>query len=111
MIKINITSRHFKAHETLQDYIQNNIENLSKYNEEILHADVILSFEKAVNSIKHCEIIVKLKDKILTTKESADEFNKAVDKAINKIEVQLKKYKDKNKKDKHAVNKKIAKTI
>lgn len=111
MIKINITSRHFKAHETLQDYIQNNIENLSKYNEEILHADVILSFEKAVNSIKHCEIIVKLKDKILTTKESADEFNKAVDKAINKIEVQLKKYKDKNKKDKHAINKKIAKTI
>lgn len=111
MIKINITSRHFKAHETLQDYIQNNIENLSKYNEEILHADVILSFEKAVNSIKHCEIIVKLKDKILTTKESADEFNKAVDKAINKIEVQLKKYKDKNKKDKHALNKKIAKTI
>ena len=111
MIKINITSRHFKAHETLQDYIKNEIETLSKYQEEILHADVILSYEKAVNSIKSCEINVKLRDKILAASESSDDYNKSIDKAIDKIETQLLKYKDKNKKEKNNVNKEIIKTI
>jgi len=103
MVKINITSRHFKAHETLQEYIKAKIENLTRFNEEILHSDVILSFEKTVHSVKICEIIMKLRDKIITSKETADEFPKAMDKAINKIETQLLKHKDKhkiNKKDK-----------
>jgi len=97
MIKINITSRHFKAHETLQEYIKSKIENLTRFNEEILHTDVILSFEKAINSVKICEIIMKLRDKIITSKENSDEFTKAIDKATNKIETQLLKYKDKHK--------------
>lgn len=111
MIKINITSRHFKAHETLQDYIKSEVESLDKYHEDILHADVILSFEKAVNSVKNCEIMVKLKDKIITAKESADDFVKSIDKAIDKIETQLLKYKDKHKTEKHNLRKEIIKTV
>lgn len=102
MIKINLTARHFKAHETLQDYLKTEIETLTKYHEEILHADVILSFEKSTNSVKNCELIIKLKDKILTAKESSEEFNKSIDKAINKVKAQLLKYKDK-----HKTNKKL----
>ncbi|HMS65981.1 MAG TPA: ribosome-associated translation inhibitor RaiA [Ignavibacteria bacterium] len=111
MIKTNITSRHFKAHDTLQEYIKGSIDNLSRYNEEILHADVVLSFEKAVNSVKICEINVKLKDKILTTKEESDDFNKSVDKAIDKIETQLLKHKDKHKSEKYNIEKEVIKTI
>ncbi len=110
MIKINVTSRHFKAHETIQDHIENSINNLSKYNEEILHADVILSFEKAINSVKICEIILKLKDKVITAKEESDDFIKSVDKAIDKVETQILKYKDKHKNVKHDNEKKIIKT-
>ncbi|MEO6696097.1 MAG: ribosome-associated translation inhibitor RaiA [Ignavibacteria bacterium] len=97
MIKINITARHFKAHETLQEYIKSKIDGLEKFNEEILHAEVVLSFEKALNSVKICEIIMKLRDKTITSKENSDEFPKAIDKAVNKIETQLLKYKDKHK--------------
>ncbi|MCB0727979.1 MAG: ribosome-associated translation inhibitor RaiA [Ignavibacteria bacterium] len=111
MIKINITSRHFKAHETLQDYIKNEIETLSKYHEEILHADVILSYEKAVNSIKSCEINIKLRDKLIAASESSDDYHKSIDKAIDKIETQLLKYKSKNKKEKNNIKKEIIKTI
>ena len=112
MTKINITSRHFKAHETLQEYIKSKIENLTRYNEEILHSDVILSFEKTVNSVKICEIIMKLRDKIITAKESSDDFTRAIDKTINKIETQLLKYKDKHKvhkKERHDPAKEIIK--
>lgn len=111
MIKVNITSRHFKAHETILEYIQTQIESLTKYHEDILHADVILSYEKSVNSVKNCEISLKLRDKTLTAKESNDDFVKSVDKAVNKIESQLLKYKDKHKTMKHDLKKEIIRTI
>ena len=95
MIKTNITARHFKAHDTLTDYLVQEINSLEKYQTNILHADAILSFEKAVNSVKTCEILLKLKDKTLTAKESSDDFVKSIDKAVDKIQTQLLKYKDK----------------
>ena len=54
---------------------------------------------------KYCEIILKLKDKTLTSKEFSEEFDKAVEKSLLKIETQLYKYKDKNKNPKHTTNK------
>ncbi|HCA43509.1 MAG TPA: ribosome-associated translation inhibitor RaiA [Bacteroidetes bacterium] len=100
-MKITITSRHFKAHETLTAEIESKLNDLSKYNEEILHADVILSYEKPTHSIKISEILVKLKDKLLTAKESDDDFSKSFDKALSKIENQLLKHKDKINSRKH----------
>jgi ribosomal subunit interface protein len=100
-MKINITSRHFKAKESLQELINSKIEELSKYNEDILHADVILFYDKPPLDIKHCEVSIKLKDKILTSKESAEDFERAVDRVIEKIDKQIYKYKDKHKAKKH----------
>ena len=111
MIRVSITSRHFKAHETIQDYIKNEIENLAKYHEDILHADVIFSFEKSINSIKTCEIMLKLRDRIINARESTDDFVKSIDKAVDKVETQILKYKDKHKKEKHDLKKEITKTI
>jgi ribosomal subunit interface protein len=55
--------------------------------------------------------MVKLRDKILTAKESTDDFIKSIDKAIDKIETQILKYKDKHKGEKHDLKKEIIKTI
>ena len=109
-MKINITSRHFKANDTLQEYIKGKLEDLSKYDEAILHADVILSFEDSANSVQRCEIILKLRDKTLTAKEDSDDFNKSVDMAVEKIETQVHKYKDKHKTEKYS-DKDVYKTI
>lgn len=109
-MKINITSRHFKANDSLQEYIKGKIDVLEKYDETILHADVILSFEDASNSVQRCEIILKLRDKIVTAKEDSDDFIKSVDESAEKIEVQIQKYKDKHKTEKYS-DKEIYKTI
>ncbi len=109
-MKINITSRHFKAHDTLQNYIKDKLEELNKYDELIMHADVILSYTKPPHEFKHCEIILKLRDKILTAKEESDDFTKVFDIAFNKVEVQLQKHKDKHKKEKYS-QKEVYKTI
>jgi putative sigma-54 modulation protein len=109
-MKINITARHFKAKDSLQKYIKTRIEELEKYSENILFADVIFSYDKPPADTKYCELIFKLKDKIITAKESAGDFEKATDNAILKVETQLYKYKDKNKTQKHKDNGKF-KTI
>jgi putative sigma-54 modulation protein len=110
MVKTNITCRHFKAHDTLIDYINEKIGHLTKYNEYILHVDVILDYEKSVNSIKNCELIAKVNNKLFTSKESSDDFMKSVDMAIVKIGSQITKYKDKLKKKKFT-NKEMVNSI
>jgi putative sigma-54 modulation protein len=110
-MKINITARHFKARDSLQNYANEKIALLGKYNEDIMYADVVFSFDKPPINDKHCEIKIKLRDKTLATKETSDEFSKAVDKAIEKIEIQLHRYKDKNKTQKYKTDKEIYKTI
>ena len=96
-MKIQITARHFKAKDSTQDYIKEKLESLSKYNETIIRADVILSYDKPPADTKYCEILIKLKDKTLTAKEGSVEFEKAIDLTVDKIEKQLYKVKDKQK--------------
>lgn len=96
-MKVNFTSRHFKLHETLQQQIKEKIESLEKNNQPILHVDVILYYERAINSIKTCELNVKIKDKLFISKEASDDFLKSADKAVERIETQLFKYSDKRK--------------
>lgn len=103
MNNINITARHFKAHQTLIDEIKEKIESIKTYEVKVLHTDVILSFEKATNSIKTAEIIMKINDKSIMSKESSDDYSKSLDMAIEKIEAQLYKYADKHKTNKHHV--------
>lgn len=96
-MKINITARHFRAKASTQTFIKERISELDKYNENIIHTDVILSYDKPPADTKYCEVIIKLKEKTLTAKESAADFEKAIEFAINKIETRLYKLKDKQK--------------
>ncbi len=96
-MKVNFTSRHFKLHETQQQLIQEKIETLERHNHPIVHADVILYFEKSVNSIKTCELHIKVKNKILISKETSEDFLKSTDKAVDRVESQLAKYFDRRK--------------
>ena len=104
-MKIQITARHFKAKESTQDYIKRKVEDLNKYNENIIFADVILSYDKPPADTKYCEIILKLKEKTLTAKESSGDFERAIDLALEKINTQLYKLKDKQKTSKKAKQK------
>lgn len=96
-MKVNFTSRHFKLHETLQNQIQEKVESLDRNSHPIIHVDVILYFERSVNSIKTCELNVKIKNKVLIAKESSDDFLKSADKAVERVESQLFKYFDRKK--------------
>ena len=94
-MNVSITARKFKAHSTLKDFINAEVESLAKYSDSILDVDVILSFQNTSNSVKTAEIIVKVPGQTLTAAESTDDFNKAIVLAIEKLSRQLQKFKTK----------------
>jgi putative sigma-54 modulation protein len=94
-MNIQITSRKFRAKDSLKDFINDEMNSLQKYNDDILEANIVLSYTHARDSIKTAEIVLQVPGKILSVKESSDDFRKAVNIANNKLVRQLKKIKSK----------------
>lgn len=94
-MNISITARRFKAHETLKDFIRDELSSLNKYSEDILNVEVILSYVNSKESIKTAEINLAIPGYTITAKEDSDDFKKSVSAASEKISRQLKKVKTK----------------
>jgi putative sigma-54 modulation protein len=95
-MNVQVTARRFKAHDSLREYAQSQVAKLERYYDNIINADVILSFEKPRDSVKTAEISLGVYGKKIIAKESSDDFVKSIDLAITKLERQLKRYKTKN---------------
>ena len=94
-MNIQITSRKFRAKESLKEFIKNEVSSLEKYNDEIMEANVILSFTHLKESEKTSEIVIKIPGKTLSVSETTDEFEKSVSLAVEKLSRQLRKVKTK----------------
>lgn len=96
-MNINITSRKFKAKDSLKSYITAEVKQLQKFSSDILDADVTLHFTHLKDSIKTAEIKLKLPRKTLVVTESSEEFPKSISSATSKLARQLKNLKSKRK--------------
>lgn len=94
-MNISITSRKFKARDILKEFITAEVKSLEKYNDRILSADVILSYQNSRDSIKIAEIILQVPGQTLTATEFSDEYKKSVSAAVEKLSRQLTKLKTK----------------
>ena len=94
-MNINITSRKFKAKDSLKEFINAEVKALEKYYDGILDADVILSYIHEKDSIKTAEIIVKIPGKTITVSEDSEDFSKSVSAGLDKLKRLLKKEKEK----------------
>ncbi|RKY94669.1 MAG: ribosome-associated translation inhibitor RaiA [Ignavibacteriae bacterium] len=94
-MNINITSRKFKARESLKTFISDEVNSLLKYNDDILDADVILSFQSSKDSIKVAEITLRIPGQSLIATDITDDFEKSVSSTVEKLISQLKKIKSK----------------
>lgn len=90
-----IQSLGFKAGEELEGYIREKLEKL-KPNEHIVRANVTLYLgpDRATQNT-YCEIRLEVPGPDLFIKESAAEFEQAVDSCVNKLQGQLRKAKEK----------------
>ncbi len=92
-MRVEITARHIDLSQNLKEYIESELERLSKIYDRIIDVQVI--FETEAHSQYGVEIIINVPKKQLVIKQKADNETKAIDEAIEKMVRQLKKYKEK----------------
>jgi putative sigma-54 modulation protein len=95
-MKINTQSIHFDADKKLLTFIDEKVNKLNTYYENIVAADVILRLEKSDdNNNKIAEIKLHVKGLDLFAKKQCESFEEAVDNAVDALKIQIKKYKEK----------------
>jgi len=94
-MEVQFTARKFKAHKEIREHALAAVKRLDKFHDGIARADIILSYERGVSSVKTAEINLHVHGSILTAKEPSEEFNKSIDLAVGKLERQLAKHKTK----------------
>jgi len=103
-MQVKFTARRFRAHPDIKDHAVESAKKLGRFYDGIVTADVILSYERASNSVKTAEINLHVYGAVLSAKEKSDDYYKSIDAAVEKLGVQLSKYKTKlHQKDKTRV--------
>ncbi len=91
-MRTSIAARSFKASAKLQEYANSEVTRLEKYFDNIIDCDIILSYQK---ENKTCEILLSVHGTVLNAKDQSDDFYKSINRTVNKLEQQVKKYKEK----------------
>jgi putative sigma-54 modulation protein len=90
-MKFQITSRHFDLTPEIRAFAEERVEKLKRYFEQIIDVSVILSIEKHRNA---AEITLHTNGQNLVGTSEAPEMKAAIDGAVDRIETQLRKHKD-----------------
>ncbi|MEE8425312.1 MAG: ribosome-associated translation inhibitor RaiA [Elusimicrobiota bacterium] len=90
-MKIQITGRHIRVTPALKAYISKKLSKAEKYFEKITWAQVMLSVEKRVHK---AEVVLHAGKQTLRALAKAVDLYAAVDLASDKIDAQLRKYKE-----------------
>jgi putative sigma-54 modulation protein len=97
-MKVNISSLKFKADVKLLDFIQERVDKLGHFNNEILGGDVVLRVHNSSDQAnKNVEIKLLMKGKELFAEKTSESFESAVDQSVEALRRQLKRLKDKRK--------------
>lgn len=94
-MNVTFTARHFRPHADVKQHALDTVKKLGKFYDGIVTANVVLSYERAVNSVKTAEINVHVYGTVLTAKVKSEDYRKSIDKAAEKLTLQLEKYKAK----------------
>jgi len=91
-MRMNITARHFEIDRALEEHIHERLMTLKKYFDKVIDAHVILSVEK----YRHiAEITLMVSGLTLASKEESENMRLSIDRAVSKLERQVKRYKAK----------------
>lgn len=91
-MQFNITFRHLDPIDSLKNYAREKVERVEKYLDKATEANVTLSMERHLH---HAEIRIHSGTYLLRGKERSEDMYASIDLAMDKIERQLKRYKEK----------------
>ena len=91
-MQLNITFRHMDASDSLKEYARDKVERVNKYLDHAAEAHVVLSLERHLH---HADITIHAGPFVLRGREKSEDMYASLDLAMDKIERQLKRYKEK----------------
>lgn len=92
MLQVNVTFRHMEASDALKSYVQDKVDKVERYLHPPVDAHVVLSVEKFIH---HADITVNASGIQLRSTEKSEDMYSSIDLAMDKIERQAKKHKEK----------------
>jgi len=90
-MKIQVTGRHLSITPSIQAYVEEKVSKAQKFFSHIIWAQVLLSVEKRAHQT---EIIIHASKQTFRALASGDSLYAAIDLASDKIDAQLRKYKE-----------------
>ena len=94
-MNIQITARKFKAHDTLKEFIKDELTSLERFYDDIISADVILSYQNNANSIKKVEVVLNIPGQTLNAADQTEDYKTAITSVTEKLRRQLETIKSK----------------
>jgi len=91
-MQMNITFRHLDPIDSLKNYAQDKVERVNKYLDKATEAHVVLSIDRHLHQ---ADIRIQSGRFVLRGKEKSEDMYASIDLAMDKIERQLKRYKEK----------------
>ncbi len=91
-MQFNITFRNLDATDALKDYARDRVERVNKYLDRPTEAHVTLSLERYLH---HADIGIHAGPFFLRGREKSQDMYASIDMAMDKIERQIKRYKEK----------------
>jgi len=110
-MQITTTFRHLESSDALKSYAEEKLERIKKYIDEPIIAQVFLNVEKIRHS---AEVTLTAKGITIKASEETNDMYAAVDAVVDKIERQLRRYKERIKDHKpapEALERKVRKSI
>lgn len=98
-MNITTTARHYDLAPSLKDYAEGKVHNLKKYFDHIVNVHVIFSLEKYRQRV---EITLHVNGKDFVTLQESEDMYLSVDRAVEKLEEQLKRHSGRLKRRKKA---------
>lgn len=106
--KLNITSRHENLSEALTNQVEAKIQRVERYLGRITEAHVILTYER---NLHLCEVTLTARHLKLSAKSSSRDMYASIDSALERLEKQARKNKEKRVERRHAPGGKTASII
>ncbi|HYI02423.1 ribosome hibernation-promoting factor, HPF/YfiA family [Hyalangium sp.] len=91
-MQMNITFRQFGASDSLKEYAREKVDRVNKLLDRAGEAHVVLSLERHLH---HADITIHSGSWVLRGREKSEDMYASIDLAMDKIERQLRRYKDK----------------
>ena len=95
-MQLQVHSIHFDADQKLIDFIQEKVDKLTQFHDQIISGEVFLRLENSdTNENKVAEIKLLVPGKDLFARRQCKSFEEATDDAVEALRRQIKKHKEK----------------